>query len=103
MGVELLYNSVHRKFNQFWGSEELEKLCCRENTTQQRAGPPGLRLSNPGERERHTSMSRGAGEVNMIQFCSVSNSFSQTTLSNKVRGIFFEITVSLVVIIVSSL
>ena len=27
--------------------------------------------------------------VNMLQFCSVSNSFSHTNLSNKVRGIFF--------------
>ena len=68
---------------------ELEKWCCRENSTQQRAGPPGLWLSNPGERERHTAMSGGAGEVNMLPFCLVSNSLSHTTLSNKVRGIFF--------------
>ena len=32
-----------------WGSEEMEKWCCRENSTQQRAGSPGLWLSNPGE------------------------------------------------------
>ena len=94
VGIELLYNSVHKKFNQFgdqpvWGSEELEKWCCRENSTQQRAGPLGLQLSNPGEQERHTAMTGGAGEVNMLQFCLVSNSLSHTTLSNKVRGIFF--------------
>ena len=57
-------------------------------STQQRAGPLGLRLSNPGERERNTDGHKN-GEVNMLQFCSVSNSLSHTTLSNKVRGIFF--------------
>ena len=36
-----------------WGSEELEKWCCRENSTKQRAGHPGLRLSSPGERKRN--------------------------------------------------
>ena len=46
---------------------EMEKWCCRENSTQQRAGPPGLQLSNPGERERHTAMSGGAEEVYMLQ------------------------------------
>ena len=86
--VELLYNSVHRKFNEF-GVQRVGEWCCRENSTQQRAGPPGLRLSNTGERERHTAMSGGAGEVNMLQFCSVSNSLLHTTLSNQVRGIFF--------------
>ena len=46
---------------------EMEKWCCRENSTQQRAGPRGLRLSNPGEREKYTALSGGAGEVNMLQ------------------------------------
>ena len=80
-GVELLYNSVHRKFNELvWGSEELEKWCCRENSTQQRAGPPGLRLSKPGERERNADGHK-SGEVNMLQFCSVSTpSHTQTVL-----------------------
>ena len=56
-------------------------------STQQRAGPPGLRLSNPGEREKTLMAIRV--EVNMLQFCSVSNSLSHATFSNKVRGIFF--------------
>ena len=89
VGVELLYNSVHRKFNQFgdqtswrqdavekastqqrepssprlisWGSDELENWWCRENSTQQKAGPPGLRLSNSVERERHCYVRRSWG------------------------------------------
>ena len=65
-----------------WWEDAEMRTCPRE------AGPPGPRLSSPGERERHTAMSGGAGEVNMLQFCWVSNS-SHTNLSNKVRGIFF--------------
>ncbi len=61
MGVELLYNSVHRKFNQLetrcgresqhpadwalrppiesWGSDELEIRCGREKQHPERLGP----------------------------------------------------------------
>ena len=61
VGVELLYNSVHRKFNQLetrcgresqhpakaalrpliesWGSDELEIRCGRENQHPERLGP----------------------------------------------------------------
>ena len=61
VGVELLYNSVHRKFNQLetrcgsesqhpvegalrppiksWGSDELETRCSRENQHPERLGP----------------------------------------------------------------
>ena len=66
MGLELLYNSVHRKFNEFGDQKSWTNDAVRENSTQQRAGPPDLRLSNPRERERHTAMSGGAGEVNML-------------------------------------
>ena len=72
--VELLYNSGHRKFNQ------LDVRCSREN---QQSGPPGPRLSSPGEQERNSIMAIRVG-VNMLQFCSVTNSLSHTTLSNKV-------------------
>ena len=126
VGVELLYNSVHRKFNQFgdqtsweqdavekastqqsgpsgprlsscsWGSDELEIRCWIEEHVSERLGPqtPGW----TGERERNAVMANRVG-VNMLQFCSVSNSLSHTTLSNKVRGIFFQRTVSLVFIV----
>ena len=73
MGVEQLYNSVHRKFNQ------LEIRCGRENQHPERLGP---RLSSPGERKRNAVMAIRV-EVNMLQFCSVSNSLSHTTLSIK--------------------
>ena len=81
--IELLYDSVKTGSQLVWRQNVVEKA-----STQQRAGPPGLRLSNPGERERNADghLSR---EVNMLQFCSVSNSLSHTNLSNKLRGIFF--------------
>ena len=55
-----------------WWEDAGMRTCPRE------AGHPGPRLSSPGERERHTAMSGGAGEVNILQFCSVSNSLSRT-------------------------
>ena len=51
--------------------------------------PPGLRLSSPGERERNAVMANRVG-VNMLQFCSVSNSLSHTTLSIRWEVNFFK-------------
>ena len=108
--VELLYNWVHKKFNQLetrcgresqhpaeWALRPLinqfgDQTIWREDagmgTCPREAGPPGPRLSSPGERERNAVMANRVG-VNMLQFCSVSNSLSHKTLSNKVRDIFF--------------
>ena len=99
--VELLYNSVHRKFNQLeirCGREDqhpaegtlrppieqlqLEIRCGRENQHPERLGPQTPWLSSPGEQEKNTVMANRVG-VNMLQFCSVSNSLSHTTLSIK--------------------
>ena len=90
---------------------ELEKWCCRENSTRQKgpSGPPieQLRIRRVGDRcgrenqhperlgpqssgwaaqenRKETLMAIRVG-VNMLQFCSVSNSLLHTTLSNKVR------------------
>ena len=65
-----------------WREDDGMRTCSRE------AGLPGPRLSSLGERERNAVMANRVG-VNMLQFCSVSNSFSHTTFSNKMRGIFF--------------
>ena len=59
-----------------------------EKASTQQSGPSGPRLSCPRERERNAVMANRV-RVNMLQFCSVSNSLSHTPLSNKVRGIFF--------------
>ena len=75
LGVKLLYNSVHRKFIS-WREDAGMRTCPRE------AGPAGPCLSSPGEQERNMVMAIGVG-VNMLQFCSVSNSLSHTTLSIK--------------------
>ena len=81
VGVELLCNLVHRKFNQ------LEIRCGRENQHPERLGPPGPRLSSSVERERNTVVAIGVG-VNMLQFCSVSNSLLHPTLSIKWKVYF---------------
>ena len=63
-------------------------------TCPREAGPQGPRLSSPGERERNAIMTNRVG-VNILQFCLVYNSLLHTTLSNKMSGIFFYKTVSL--------
>ena len=55
-----------------WWEDAGMRTCSRE------AGPPGPRLSSPGERERHTAMSRRAGGSICCSLCSVSNSLSHT-------------------------
>ena len=64
-----------------WREDAGMRTCPRD------AGPPGPRLISPGEQERNMVMAIGVG-INMLQFCSVFNSLSHTTLSNNVRGIF---------------
>ena len=110
--VELLYNSVHRKFNESWRNDAVEK------TAPSRRGSRGPRLSSlrsdelgirrvgekmlewehiperlgpqlsSQENGKETLMAIRVG-VSMLQFCSVSNILSHTTLSNEARGIFF--------------
>ena len=75
--IELLHNSVS------WRSEKLETRCGREShdpaegalssfgdplvtrygRESQQSGPPGLRLSSPGERERHNAEGNKSGSV----------------------------------------
>ena len=57
-----------------WREDDGMRTCPRE------AGPPGPRLSSPGERNAVIANRVG---VNMLQFCSVSNSLSHTSLSIK--------------------
>ena len=52
---------------------KLERRCWNENHIRAESGPPIPRLSSPGERERNAVMARRVG-VNMLQFCSVSDS-----------------------------
>ena len=74
VGVELLYNSVHRKFNQ------LEKRCGRENQHLIEWAP------------RPTGKKRGSGHKSGGQYVAVLFGL-QLPLThnpfNKVRGIFF--------------
>ena len=85
--VELLYNSVHRKFNEFGDQKRWRNDAVEKTAPSRELGPeaPGWAAQENG---KETLMAIRVG-VNMLQFCSVSNSLSHTTLSNKVRGIFF--------------
>ena len=85
--VELLYNSVKTGSQLVWRPRQLERRCWIEEHVPERLGPqaPGWAAQENG---KETLMAIRLG-VNMLQFFSVSNSLSHTTLSNKVRGIYF--------------
>ena len=70
-----------------WGSESWRNGAVEKTAPSRELGPrvPGWAAS---ENRKETLMAIRVG-VNMLQFCSVSNSLPHTTLSNKVRGIFF--------------
>ena len=70
-----------------WWQDAVEKV------STQPIEDPWPPVEQLGERERNAVMANRV-RVNMLQFCSVSNSLSHTTLSNKVRGIFFWSSVS---------
>ena len=60
MGVEVLYNTVHRKFNELDITPVGEKML-EWGTCPREAGPPGPRLSSPGERERNADGHKSGG------------------------------------------
>ena len=83
--VELLYNSVKTRYQLVWRPDPLVTRCSRERH-QPVEWTQGPWLSSP-ERERNAVFANRVG-VNMLQFCSVSNSLSHTTLWNKVEVYF---------------
>ena len=84
--IELLYNSVKRGSQSVWRSDEWETGCGRESQHSAESWTSGWATL---ENEKDTTLMAIRVVVNMLQFCSVSNSLSHTTLSNKGRGIFF--------------
>ena len=68
--MELLYNSMKTGSQWVLETRSWKQDVVEKASTQQKAGPPGLSLSSPGE-----LMAIRVG-VNMLQFCSVSNSLS---------------------------
>ena len=68
-----------------WRTEELLTRCGRES---QQSGPPGLRLSSPGERERHSADGPKSGGQYVVVLFGLQLPLTRN-LSNKVRGIFF--------------
>ena len=122
-GRELLYNWVQRKFNQletrcgrksqhpaegalrlpineFWGSEEMEIWCCSENSTQEIAGSPGLRLSSPRERERNANGLKSGGQCVAV-LIGLQLPLTHTAFKLSERYIFWRTV--LLVLVVSSL
>ena len=85
--IELLYNSVKTGSQLVWRPDPLVTRCGRESQhpAEWAPGPP---IEQHQENGKETLMAIRVG-VNMLQFCSVFNSRSHTTFSNKVRGIFF--------------
>ena len=81
VGVKLLYNPGEDRKSISWRSDQLEISCSRENQHPERLGPqaPGWAAQENG---KETLMAIRVG-VNTLQFCSVSNSLSHTTLSIK--------------------
>ena len=87
--IELLYNSVKTGSQlvlltsfgdrRVWWQDAIEK-----DSIKQRAEPPGLRLSSPGERERHNA----DGGQYFAVLIGLQPPLTRN-LSNKVRGIFF--------------
>ena len=85
----LNYNIIRwwQEVSQFGDREFLETRCSRESQhTAEWA--PGLPVEHQ-ENGKEILMAIRVG-VNMLQFCSVSDSLSHMTLFNKVRGIFFK-------------
>ena len=60
-----------------------------EKARTQQSGPPGLRLSNPGERERHNADGHKSGGQYIAVLFGLQLPLTYTNLSNKVRSIFF--------------
>ena len=90
-------NSISFGDKKSWRNDAVEK------TAPSRGLGPWVHVWAAQENGKEMLMAIRVGGVNRLPFCSVSNSLLHTTLSNKVRGIFFLRTVSLVFIIVSSL
>ena len=88
VGVWLLYNSVKTGSQLvFWRSERWRNDAVEKTAPSREQGPrvSGWAALKNG---KETLMAIRVG-VNKLQFCSVSNSLSHTTLSNKGRGVFF--------------
>ena len=85
--IELLYNSVKTGNQLVWRPDPLVTRCGRESQHPAELAPRPL-VEQHRENGKETLMAIRVG-VNMLQFCSVSNSLSHTNLSNKVREIFF--------------
>ena len=84
--IELLYNLVKTGSQSVLETRSWRKDVVEKASTQQKAGPPDLRLSNPEERERHNADGYKSGG----QYVAVLFGLQlPRNLSNKVRGIFF--------------
>ena len=98
VSVEQLHNP-----GETGGSDQLERRCWNENHVPAEVGPPGPRLSSLGEREINTVMAKRVG-VNMLQFCSVSNSPFVTLSNFRIKWeVYFSKELCPLVFIVSSL
>ena len=85
--IELLYNSVKTGSQLVWRPDPLVTRCGRESQHPAEWAPRHP-VEQHQENGKEILMAIRVG-INMLQFCSVSNSLSHTSLSNKVRGTYF--------------
>ena len=71
-------------------SDQLERRCWNKNHVSAEAGPPGHRLSSPGEGGRKAMIAIRVGGSICCSLCSVSNSLSHTILSIKWEVYFYK-------------
>ena len=88
--IELLYNSMKTGSQLIGEQMSWRKGVVEKASTQQKVGPPGFRLSSPGERERHNTDGHKSGGQYVAVLFGLQLPLTHTTLSNKVRGIFFK-------------
>ena len=100
--IELLYNSVKTGSQWVWRSDPLVTRCGRES--QHSAGwATGLRLSSPGERERHNAEGHKSGGSIYCSLCSVPNSLSHTQPFQIKWEVYFFLKKSSLVFIIASI
>ena len=98
--VEQSYNPGEDRKSVSWRSDQLERRCWNEEHVPERLVPQAPRLSSREERERNSVVAIRVGGQYFAVLFSLQIPFTHN-LFNKVRGIFFERTVSLVYIVSS--
>ena len=88
--IELLYNSVKTGSQGLGDQTSWRQNLVEKASTQQKAEPPGLRLSSPGERERHNVDGHKSGGQYVAVFVQSSTPSHTQMLQIKWEVYFFK-------------